>query len=168
MFNSNGPFRGGKGDVTEGGLRMPTVAVWPKVIKPGSTITTPLAFWDFLPTVCDIAGVEPQAATDGISFYPALEGDAQDEHRYLYWEYNEWGGPFQAVRMGEWKGTRVWDDGTNDFSVMKLYHLPTDLREEKDVSPQHPEVTATVFRAMVEARSDHPEWTLTQRAPGKD
>jgi arylsulfatase A-like enzyme len=167
MFNSNNPFRGGKGNVTEGGLRMPTVALWPKVIRAGSTITTQLAFWDLLPTVCDIAGIRPQAATDGISFYPALLGnmDAQEEHPYLYWEYNEWYGPFQVVRKGEWKGIRSWDDGANDFSAMKLYHLPTDLREEKDVSRQHPVVTADVLRVMLEARSDHPEWTLMRRMP---
>ena len=98
-----------------------------------------MAFWDYLPTVCDIAGVSPNANTDGISFCPALKGDmdVQAHHPYLYWEFNEWFGPMQAVRMGQWKGIRMWEDKTNDFADMALYDLETDLTAPASASGPH-------------------------------
>ena len=77
FFNSNGIYRGKKRDLYEGGIRMPFVAKWPAKIAPGTKTDHASAFWDFLPTVCDILGTSPSASTDGISYLPALTGQKQ-------------------------------------------------------------------------------------------
>ncbi|HZX73320.1 MAG TPA: arylsulfatase, partial [Cyclobacteriaceae bacterium] len=91
FFDSNGPFRGGKLTMYEGGLRVPFAARWPGKIKAGVTTNQPVAFWDFLPTACDIAGVKPSAKIDGISYLPTLTGKEKNQktHDYFYWEVNE-------------------------------------------------------------------------------
>ena len=73
FFDSFKDFRGGKRSVTDGGIRMPTVVYWPGVIKPGTEIDTPLAFWDLMPTFCELAETNPSGPTDGLSFVPALK-----------------------------------------------------------------------------------------------
>ena len=106
FFDANGPLRGFKRDLYEGGIRVPLIARWPGVVKPGTVSNHASAFWDFLPTACELAGVAPTDDTDGISFVPALLGREQPAHDYLYWKY----GPKSAVRMGKWKAVRLKDD----------------------------------------------------------
>ena len=105
FFNSNGGFRGMKRDLYEGGIRVPFIAKWTDKIEAGSRSDHVSAFWDFLPTVCELAGLQPEAVTTGVSYLPTLLGDkgSQQEHDYLYWEFNEAEGPIQAVRSGDWK-----------------------------------------------------------------
>ena len=81
------------------------IASWPEVIKPGAKTKHISAFWDVLPTFCDIAGIKKSADTDGISFLPVLKGELQKEHEYLYWEFSPHGGQ-QAIRFGKWKAIR--------------------------------------------------------------
>ena len=71
-FNSNGDLRGFKRDFYEGGIRVPMLAYWPKKIKANATSNHISAFWDFLPTVCEIAQIQQPQNTDGISFLPCL------------------------------------------------------------------------------------------------
>ena len=73
LFNGTGPFRGAKGDVYEGGLRVPMIARWPERIAPGTVSDYPWAFWDLLPTAADLAGVKAPK-TDGVSVLPVLLG----------------------------------------------------------------------------------------------
>ena len=77
LFDSNGPFRGIKRDLYEGGIRIPFIARWTGKIRPGSTTDQPVAFWDFLPTAAELAGVAPPSGIDGISFLPTLTGGEQ-------------------------------------------------------------------------------------------
>ncbi|MDF7800166.1 sulfatase-like hydrolase/transferase [Pontiellaceae bacterium B1224] len=144
FFNSGGGFRGQKRDLTEGGIHMPTVAVWPEVTPAGTQSDTALAFWDVLPTFCALAGVETKADTDGISFVPTLEGDfnQQQKHEVLYWEANEKKGPAQAIRFGKWKALRFWDKEANQFGSVQLYNLMADQGEANDLAKQYPEVVA--------------------------
>ncbi len=108
-FDSGGPFKSeygwGKGYTHEGGIRTPMVASWPKQIQPGTESNHISAFWDVMPTLCEVAGIDAPADTDGISFLPALTGANQTAHEHLYWEFPSYGGQ-QAVRMGKWKGIR--------------------------------------------------------------
>lgn len=69
---------------------MPFVAKWPHKIKAGTQSDHIAAYWDILPTFCDIANVTVQSKTDGISFLPTLlfEDLKQENHKYLYWEFN--------------------------------------------------------------------------------
>ena len=89
FFDSNGPLKGYKRDLYEGGIRAPLLARWPGTIKPGSTSDHVSAHWDMLPTFCQLAGIDPPADVDGISMVAALKGEPQLQHDYLYWEFYE-------------------------------------------------------------------------------
>ena len=105
-FDSNGPFKGVKRDLYEGGIRVPMIVSWPGKIKQNTHTDHVSAFWDVFPTVSEIAGVDVPNNLDGISFLPTLLGnEKQLNHEYLYWEFHEKGGR-QAVRRGNWKAVR--------------------------------------------------------------
>ena len=145
FFNSNGPLRGIKRDLYEGGIRVPTIAWWPGRIEAGSTTDRPFAFWDFMPTACELAGVEPPAGIDGVSYLPTLLGrtDQQKPHDPLYWEFRG----KQAVRKGKWKAVRPGSD-----KPVELYDLEQDIGEQNDVADQHSDVMAEMERIMGEYR----------------
>ena len=165
FFNSGKEFSGKKRSVTEGGIRVPTVVVWPQVVKAGSTIDSSLAFWDFMPTLCEIAGVAPAGPTDGISFLPALKGELekQKEHQYLYWEFNEKQGPMQAIRFKSYKAIRYWDKKKKQMGPLQLYNLNEDKSEKKNLALKMPELASEALKMIKSARTEHPEWTLVPR-----
>jgi len=141
-FNSGGPFnseRGwAKGSLHEGGIRVPMIASWPGKIAPGSGSAHISAFWDLLPSLCEVAGAEIPGEADGISFLPELLGAGnQQEHPYLYWEFPESGGQ-QAVRMGPWKSIRR--DIKKGNLEIELYNLEKDIREKINVAADFPEI----------------------------
>ena len=106
FFHSNGDLRGYKQDLYEGGIRTPFIARWPGRIKAGATSDLVGAFWDMMPTLCEIAGAPAPAGIDGLSIAPTLLGQTgQKLHEYLYWEYHS-DGRAQAVRFGDWKAVR--------------------------------------------------------------
>lgn len=149
-FNSSGIYRGGKRDMYEGGIRVPLIAYWPGKIKPGTTSDHISAHWDFLPTACELAGVQPPAHIDGISYLPTLRGKAdQLQHDYLYWEFYERGGK-QAVRAGKWKGVRL-HVSTDRNGPIELYNLEADPSETTNVAAEHPEVVERLAKYMEEA-----------------
>ncbi|RIJ50858.1 N-acetylgalactosamine-6-sulfatase [Maribellus luteus] len=141
-FDSGGPFKSeygwGKGFVHEGGFRVPMIASWPDKIKPGKVSDHISAFWDVMPTFCDIAGIASPSNADGMSFLPTLLGAEQPEHPYLYWEYPEYGGQ-QAVRIGNWKGIRKDIIKTGNLKL-ELYDLSNDIQELNDVASEHPDI----------------------------
>ena len=152
FFNSNGPFKGYKRDLYEGGLRVPMVARWDGVIKPGTETDHISAFWDLMPTLADISGVDVPENTDGISFLNALKAQPQDEHEYLYWEFPERGGS-QAVRMGKWKGVRTNINRGSD-SPIELYNLDNDLGEKKNIANQNPAIVDSISTIMESAHTE--------------
>ncbi len=156
FFHSSGPLRGIKRDLYEGGVRVPAMARWPGVIKPGQVSNQPWAFWDFLPTVAEIAGVAPPSAIDGISIVPALAGKVITGRAYFYWEFHEQGFT-QAVRLGDWKGVRK----TSVTNPIELYNLADDVSETKDLALQNPEVVAKIAGIMRTAREDSPVYPIT-------
>lgn len=130
FFNSAGPLSGAKRSLQEGGIRVPTIARWPGKIKPGRTSGHPSAFWDFLPTVCELTGVESPKGIDGISYLPELLGktEEQKKHEYFYWIW--------AIRVGKWK---LHPAGKDRY---KLYDLENDIAEKNDLADKMPEVVA--------------------------
>src|SRR5439155_20866676 len=132
FFQSSGPLRGIKRDMYEGGIRVPMIARWPGKIKAGAVSDQVWAFWDFLPTAAEIAGVKPPDELDGISMLPTLFGQQQtNQHEFLYWEFHEKGSK-QAVRMGDWKAVRLEPN-----KPLELYNLQSDLGETKDVADKN-------------------------------
>ncbi len=156
FFDSNGPLRGIKRDLYEGGIRMPMLVRWPGKIHPGRVSDQAWAFWDFLPTAAELAGLKPPQGIDGISLLPALLGKPQRSHDYLYWEFHERGFT-QAVRLGDWKGVRP-----GRKRAMELYNLAEDLGERNDLAGKHPELAAKIARIMETARFDSPEWPVRE------
>jgi arylsulfatase A len=138
FFDSNGPLRGYKRDLYEGGIRSPFIAAWPGKIKTGTRSEHISAFCDFLPTACDLAGVETPESLDGISYLPTLLGAEQKEHDYLYWEFHEQGGK-QAIRKGNWKAVRL-SVSKNANSPIQLFNLSLDLGENENVATNYPEM----------------------------
>jgi arylsulfatase len=154
-FKSGGTFnpeRGwGKGSLQEGGIRVPLIATWPGKIKPGTESTHLSAFWDALPTICEVAQVTPPADIDGISYLPTLlQRNQQREHDYLYWEFPA-AGALQAVRINNWKAIRR--NIAKGNMRIELYDLNNDIREEHDLAEQHPEVVDRVTEIMRTART---------------
>jgi arylsulfatase A-like enzyme len=163
-FNdSNGPLRGIKRDLYEGGIRVPMITRWPDRIKTGTVTRHVSAFWDFLPTCCDIAGVKPPKNTDGISMLPTLLGRAnkQKQHEYLYWEFHEQGKK-QAVRVGHWKAVRL-DVAKNPDGPIELYNLKDDLGEQNNVVDKYPDIVAKAAEYMRQARTQSEHWPLNSR-----
>ncbi len=145
-FDSNGKLKGYKRDLYEGGIRVPMIAYWPKTIKENTTSNHVSAFWDVLPTITDLVGIEIPKNTDGISFLPELLGEKQDTHHHLYWEFLEGGGK-QAVRMGTWKGIRL-NVQSNPDTPIALYNLKEDIGETNDLSSQHPNIVVQIDSIM--------------------
>lgn len=147
FFESAGPLRGLKGSVYEGGIRVPFIARWPGKIEPGSETDHPSAFWDFLPTACEIIGAEPPADIDGISYLPTLLGKSrkQKTHEVMYWELRRQ----QGVRMGDWKAVR-----NKPGNKVELYNLANDIGEQNDLAEKEPEVLAKMTELLTTARTD--------------
>jgi arylsulfatase A-like enzyme len=151
-FDSNGPLRGHKRDLYEGGIRVPTIAFWEGKIAAGSKSGHISAFWDFLPTVAELAGVPAPENIDGISYLPALLGKEQKQHDYVYWEFHELGGR-KALRKGDWKLVQynVFD---STKTTTELYNLAIDIGEEKDVAAENADVVKELMGLMNSARVD--------------
>ena len=155
FFDSNGPLRGAKRDLYEGGIRVPLVARWPGRIEAGAVTGHVGAFWDFLPTLAVLAGGKAPKNTDGLCMVPTLLGipNKQKQHKYLYWEFHERGSK-QAVRFGRWKAVR------SVGGELELYDLQEDIGEAANVAGRHPEVVAKVEEYLSQARTESEFWPL--------
>ena len=162
FFNRDGLLQGKKRSTYEGGIRIPFIVRWPGKVPAGTVNDHQLAFYDLLPTFCDIAGIpgypdsflNPNVATDcfdGISFYPTMTGaEGQKEHEFLYWEFHETN--MMALRMGNWK--MVVSAGN-----CRLYDLATDLHEDHDVASQYPDVVKKMKEIILR---EHTESSLVR------
>ena len=158
-FDSNAQLRGYKRDLYEGGIRVPLIAYWPNKINPNSTTNHLSAFWDFLPTACDIAYIDSPKNIDGVSFLPTLLGEKQKkEHKYLYWEFHEHGGK-QAVRLGEWKGVRLNMSKAPDAPI-ELYNLTSDIGEKNNVAAENPEIVEKILNIMKQSHTASAEFSF--------
>lgn len=154
---SNGPLRGSKGQMNEGGIRVPMLAVWPGRIPAGSRSEQVTMMMDLFPTLCEAGGLKPPGPIDGVSLLPALLGKARsaaDPERVLFWVMRESAagggvseqGPWvvrYAARRGPWKLIR---NGAN--GVSRLVNLEQDPQEESNVADQHPVEFDALSRAL--------------------
>jgi uncharacterized sulfatase len=159
LFDANGPLRGMKRDLYEGGIRVPLLARWPGRIRADQVSDHRGYFGDFMATAADLAKAELPAGTDSLSLVPTLLGhrSRQKNHPYLYWEFHE-RGFHQAVRWGDWKGIRL---GTH--LPVELYHLKTDLAERDNVAIQHPGVVRQIEDFLGRARTESSLWPIENR-----
>jgi arylsulfatase A-like enzyme len=149
FFKSAGPFRGMKNSLYEGGIRVPFIARWPGRVKAGGLSDRLVAFWDFLPTAAELAGLPAPPGIDGVSFAPALlGGPASPRQGYLYWELSN-DQTIQAIRLDEWKGVR-----TSRGAPIALYRLTDDPGEQRDLAGTHPAIAARIDSLMTEAHTD--------------
>ena len=175
-LDSSGPLRGRKRDMYEGGLRVPMIAAWPGKIEAGATSDLQWAFYDFLPTACELAGVEVPAGIDGISVVPTLLGEhvvgrKQPLHDYLYWEFERvnWKtrqmipeSRMQGIRMGDWKGVRQ-----KATAPLEVYNLANDLGEQNDLASDRPDIVARLESRLKQARTDPRPQVEPQMPKGK-
>ena len=165
FWDSNGPLRGHKRDLYEGGIRAPSMAHWPGTIKAGTISALPSAQYDILATVCDLLGQPVPAQNTGISLLPTLTGKGTQQPReYLYWEHPQSPKRDQAVRIGKWKGVKLgWKVKTPQ--KLQLFDLEKDIGETKNIAAQHPDIVKRMEEIMVEA---HQPLTATQGKAGKE
>jgi len=147
------PLRGKKGNLYEGGIRVPLIYRWPAKLEGGRVIDTPVAAADFFPTILAAVDAKAPASTkklDGISYWAAItgEGDYTPHPIYQHFPHNRGGGGFDGastVRDGDWK--LHWKQESNDYA---LYHLKEDLGEENDLAKNHPEKVETLKQRLYE------------------
>ncbi len=156
FFNSNGNFRGYKRDYYDGGIRVPMIVRWNNEVPRGSVSNHLGAFWDFMPTLAELAGVPKPGHSDGLSLVPIIKGKQGSEHKYLYWEFNEHGGK-QAIISGDWKLIRL---DLMKEPYFELFNLQDDPGELKNVAELYPEEVTILKKLMDEAHSPSMEFPL--------
>jgi arylsulfatase A-like enzyme len=170
LFDSWGPFDGFKRDCFEGGMREPTIACWPGHIPRGKIDDTPSAFWDWMPTFAEAAGLPQPAHSDGLSLLPVLlRQGGQRQHPYLYFEYDidtaaqgttaavakrkgAIRGQQQAVRIGDLVAIRTQIKSAGD--PLRLYNVIADPHQDHDLAgdAQYAPVLARMKDLLVTAR----------------
>jgi uncharacterized sulfatase len=154
-FDPNGPLRGMKRDLYEGGIRVPMIVRWPGT-TPADKVTDHISYFgDLMATAAELAESKAPENIDSISFVPTLRGqaDRQQAHDYLYWEFYEQGGK-QAVRFGNWKAIRM----PMRTGRTQLYDLSRDLGESTDVAAPNKSIVEEAERMMSAAHAPNPNW----------
>ncbi|MDF1658564.1 MAG: arylsulfatase [Verrucomicrobiales bacterium] len=156
FFSSVGELRGLKGDLYEGGIRVPQIVKWPGKVEAGSVTDFVTGFEDWLPTMLDLVNAESEvpAEVNGISIVPTLLGENQGERSFLYREFTGYGGQ-QAVWLGnQWKGIRrdLLKKGNENPLEVQLFDLKADPSESIDVAAEYPEVLKKIEGLMKSER----------------
>ncbi len=154
-LQSPGSLRGWKRDLTEGGIRVPMIVRWPGKIPAGEVSDFPWAFWDFLPTAADLAGVQlpPQLVVDGFSVLPTLLGEQdQQPHEFFYWEFHERGFQ-QAVRHGDFKAIRF-----KQGEPLALFDITKDAKELNDIASENLDVIDRIENYLETVRTSTPHF----------
>jgi arylsulfatase A-like enzyme len=142
----NAPLRGGKGMLTEGGIRVPWIFRWPGKIPKGQS-EQPITSVDLFPTLLELAGARPpqDQSVDGVSLVKHLTSGGKEKlnRDAIYWHFpgylgageNSWRTtPVGAIRSGDWKLLEYFEDGR-----LELYNLRDDLSEKQDLAPKFPD-----------------------------
>ena len=156
FFGRDGKLRGLKRQCYEGGIRIPFIVRWPGHVPAGTANDHQLAFYDLMPTFCELLGVAcPE--TDGLSFYPTMLGrEGQTAHPFLYWEFHET--DQIGLRMGDWKLVVV-------KGVPRLYDLSKDVHEDHDVAKKHPRLVKEMVGIIRAQRVESPLFPVTMPIP---
>ncbi len=155
FFESAGALRGLKGSVYEGGIRVPLIAWWPGVIRPGTTTDVPCYFPDLLPTLKELIVPDGRipGPIDGISLAPTFlsQPAGQVAHEVMVWEFAGYGGQ-QAVLLDDWKGVRR--DIHKGKGAIELYAIGQDPGERQDLAAKHPEIVRRIAAIMREQHTE--------------
>ncbi|MEO5683176.1 MAG: arylsulfatase [Chitinophagaceae bacterium] len=157
FFNSNGPFRGIKRDLYEGGIRVPFIAYWNGKIMPGVT-NQPAAGYDLYPLFQQLAGIPVSTNIDGISILPTLTNTKQTPHHYLYWEFHENNGR-QALRWKDWKAIKL-NVNKDANAPVELYNLRMDPAEQNNVAAKYPAIAKQLDGMIKQAHAGNKKWPL--------
>ncbi len=162
-FNTNGPLRGYKRSLYEGGIRVPFIASWPGMIRPNSVNGAVIAFQDMMPTFAELARANMHEKMDGHSVLAAFkEADLPERTTPLYWDYGHGRDRYdQAVRIGPWKGIRFGQD-----NPIQLYDLSVDWAETSDVAALHPDVLFKMIELMKQEFEPNPRYEVGNRYQG--
>lgn len=170
FFRSTGDFRGYKRDLYEGGCHTSMFARWTGTIPAGSKTDLLSAFWDVMPTICELGGAPIPQQTDGISFAPTLLGKSQlKKHEYLYFEFDECSDRIrprkefkQSVVFDHWKVIKYIDT-----DKIEVYDLEKDPTEDHDLASKHPELVAKALKYMDESHVQNQVYPLTLKERNK-
>jgi len=148
---NNAPWRGGKQDHYDGGLRVPFLMRWPAQITPGSRSDYPGLNFDLFPTFLELAGAQPSPDLDAVSLVPILQGGRVTAPRDLYFVRREggktYGGKtYEALIRSDWKLLQ-----NDPYSPLELYHLQSDPQEKTNVATQ----ATKVYNEMAEGLRKH-------------
>jgi len=164
FFDSNGMLRGIKRDLTEGGIRVPTIAWWPGTVKPDTEDDAHWYFGDVMATVAELAGVEAPEDIDSDSFVGPLRGTPREKRwrrkSKMYWEFYERGSA-QAIRFGKWKAIRK----PMFTGQVELYDMSNDAGEKSNYAKRRPDLARHANNLLDKAHTPDPNWKL--RAPRK-
>ena len=162
FFDSNGPLRGMKRDLTEGGIRVPTIAWWPGVVKAGSLDDAHWYFGDMMRTFADMAGVDAPEDIDSESFLSTLRGKPRENKwqrkSRMYWEFYERGSS-QAIRFGKWKAIRK----PMFTGPIELYDMSNDPGEKSNYAVRRPDLVKHAVNLFNKEHRPDPNW----KVPGK-
>ncbi len=152
MATHNRPLRGYKGELYDGGIRVPWIVQWPGVTKAGSVCDKPVHGVDFYPTLLAMTGqaLRPKQHRDGVSLVPLLKREADLHRGPLVWHYpvslpRHNSEPGSAIRVGDWKYMQYYEEGRRE-----LYNLKDDIGEKKNLAKRMPAKTAEM-RAQLNA-----------------
>jgi arylsulfatase A-like enzyme len=143
------PLRGGKGELYEGGIRVPLVVTGPEVRKLGSKCDAPVSTVDYYPTLLELAGIKPPEgqALDGVSLVPLLHGASTLDRKRLFWHFPCYVGratPSSAIREGDFKLIEFFEEGGR----VELFNLKNDPNEEKNLAASMPDKAAALSKTL--------------------
>jgi len=155
---NNDPLRSGKGNIHEGGVRIPLIVVWKGKVKPGTTCDEPVSTVDWFPTLLEVVGAKPPKLPpgekfDGISIAATFLRGEKLPKRPLFTHFPHYtpatgGQPATSLRQGDWKFYRVYCDNADQTDRFELYNLRDDLSEKNNLVQENPEMVSE-FKAML-------------------
>jgi len=152
---NNFPLKMGKGNIHEGGVKVPCIISWPGKISPNQVSEQLISSIDFYPTLLEIAGLKPlkNQILDGVSLCPLLLKGKVLKKRELYCHFPHYvpatdNYPSTSVRMGDWKLIRVYGEGLDQTSAYELYNLKTDVGESNNLAAANPKLVAKLDKLI--------------------
>ena len=152
---NNSPLKNGKGNIHEGGIRVPCIIYWPGKVTPGSVSDEVICSVDFYPTLLEAAGIKPkkEQEIDGVSLVPVLTGDSGFNQGPVFCHFPHYipatdNLPSTSIRSGQWKMIREYGEGADRKDKYCLYDLKNDISEQHDLSATHPSLVRKLNRKI--------------------
>ena len=169
IYANNGPLRGSKYTLYEGGIRVPLLISWPNQLQKPTTLNNIVSGLDILPTLCSLVGADPPKVLDGMDLTPLLRGQAPDlHHETLVWDT----GRETAIRRGKWKLKTTYSIDHTLYEMVDLelgqflYDLEADPGEKHNLADKHKEIVRELNAAFEKWRKNtYPQRTKRQPKP---